>query len=219
MKKYTNILFDLDGTLTDPKVGITKSVAYALKSFGIVVEDTDSLCKFIGPPLRVSFREYYGFSEDDCNKAVEKYREYFRETGIFENRVYPGIEDLLKNLKQSGKRLFVATSKPTVFAVKILEHFDLIRYFDDVAGSELDGSRDSKGDVIRFALQKNGLTDLTNMVMVGDREHDVIGAKENNIDVIGVLYGYGSRTELEKAGADYIAETVEDLYALFMSDM
>jgi len=135
MKKYTNILFDLDGTLTDPKVGITKSVAYALKSFGIVVEDTDSLCKFIGPPLRVSFREYYGFSEDDCNKAVEKYREYFRETGIFENRVYPGIEDLLKNLKQSGKRLFVATSKPTVFAVKILEHFDLIRYFDDDVNS------------------------------------------------------------------------------------
>ncbi|AGC68883.1 5'-nucleotidase [Thermoclostridium stercorarium subsp. stercorarium DSM 8532] len=214
MKKYTNILFDLDGTLTDPKVGITKSVAYALKSFGIEVKDLDSLCKFIGPPLRVSFRDYYGFSEEECNRAVEKYREYFSETGMFENRVYPGIEELLKSLKKNGRKLFVATSKPTVFAVKILEHFDLLRYFDDVSGSELDGSRDRKGDVIRFALQKNGLTGLTNVVMVGDREHDVVGAKENNIDVIGVLYGYGDRAELEKAGADYIVENVENLHSL-----
>jgi len=216
MKKYTNILFDLDGTLTDPKTGITKSVAYALKSFNIDVKDLDSLCRFIGPPLRVSFRDYYGFSEKDCVKAVEKYREYFRETGLFENKVYPGIENLLKNLKQSGRNLFVATSKPTVFAVRIIEHFNLLQYFDYVAGSELDGSRDSKSDVIKYALQENGLTDLTNVVMVGDREHDVIGAKENNIDVIGVLYGYGDRTELEKAGATYIVETVEGLSELLM---
>jgi len=218
MKKYTNILFDLDGTLTDPKIGITKSVAYALKSFGIEVKDLDSLCKFIGPPLRVSFREYYGFCEDDCIKAIVKYREYFRETGLFENKVYPGIENLLKNLKQSGRKLFVATSKPTVFAVRILEHFNLLQYFDYVAGSELDGSRDSKSDVIKFALQKNGLTDLTNVIMVGDREHDVMGAKENNIDVVGVLYGYGDRVELEKAGADYIVETVEALNELLMCE-
>jgi len=218
MKKYTNILFDLDGTLTDPKVGITKSVAYALQSFGIEVEDLDSLVKFIGPPLRVSFKEYYGFSENDCIKAVEKYREYFREKGLFENNVYPGIEDLLRNLKQSGRRLFVATSKPTVFAVKILEHFNLIQYFDYVSGSELDGSRDSKGEVIEFALQKNDLTNQINVVMVGDREHDVIGAKENNIDVIGVLYGYGNRTELEKAGATYIVESIEELSKLLMCE-
>lgn len=217
MKKYTDILFDLDGTLTDPKVGITKSVAYALRSFGIEVEDLDSLCKFIGPPLRVSFREYYGFSEADCNKAIEKYREYFRETGMFENQVYPGVEDLLKNLKQSGRRLFIATSKPTVFTVRILEYFDLLRYFDYVAGSELDGSRDKKSDVIRFALQQNGLTDLENVVMVGDREHDVIGAKENGIDAVGVLYGYGDRAELENAGATYTVETVGELYKLLMS--
>jgi len=218
MNKYINILFDLDGTLTDPKVGITKSVAYALKSFGIEVNDLDSLCKFIGPPLRVSFRQYYGLTGNDCIKAVEKYREYFREKGLFENEVYPGIENLLKNLKQRGKRLFVATSKPTVFAVRILEHFNLLRYFDYVAGSELDGSRDSKGDVIRFALQQNNLTDLTSVVMVGDREHDVIGAKENNIGVVGVLYGYGDRTELEKSGATYIVETVEELNELLIKD-
>ncbi|NLX77441.1 MAG: HAD family hydrolase [Clostridiaceae bacterium] len=216
MKEYTNILFDLDGTLTDPKVGITKSVAYALKSFGIEVEDRDSLCKFIGPPLRVSFRDFYGFSEDDCIRAIEKYRGYFRVTGLFENEVYPGIENLLKNLKQSGRKLFVATSKPTVFAVRILEHFNLLRYFEYVAGSELDGSRDSKGDVIRFALRENGLADRANVIMVGDREHDVIGAKENNIDVVGVLYGYGDRAELEKAGADYIVETVEELNGLLL---
>mgnify|MGYP001264956197 CR=1 FL=1 len=211
MKKYTTILFDLDGTLTDPKVGITKSVAYALKSFGIEVEELDSLCKFIGPPLKVSFKKYYGFSEQDCIKAIEKYREYFRETGMFENKVYPGIEKLLENLRQNGRKLFVATSKPTVFAIRILEHFNLLRYFDYVAGSELDGSRDSKSDVIKFVLQQNSVTNLTNVVMIGDREHDVIGAKENNIDVIGVLYGYGDREELEKSGATYIVETIEEL--------
>jgi len=211
MKKYSTILFDLDGTLTDPKVGITKSVAYALKSFGIEVEELDSLCKFIGPPLKVSFKKYYGFSEQDCIKAIEKYREYFRETGMFENKVYPGIEKLLENLRQNGRKLFVATSKPTVFAIRILEHFNLLRYFDYVAGSELDGSRDSKSDVIKFVLQQNSVTNLTNVVMIGDREHDVIGAKENNIDVIGVLYGYGDREELEKSGATYIVETIEEL--------
>lgn len=211
MKKYSTILFDLDGTLTDPKVGIIKSVAYALKSFGIEVEELDSLCKFIGPPLKVSFKKYYGFSEQDCIKAIEKYREYFRETGMFENKVYPGIEKLLENLRQNGRKLFVATSKPTVFAIRILEHFNLLRYFDYVAGSELDGSRDSKSDVIKFVLQQNSVTNLTNVVMIGDREHDVIGAKENNIDVIGVLYGYGDREELEKSGATYIVETIEEL--------
>jgi phosphoglycolate phosphatase len=216
MKKYTHILFDLDGTLTDPKTGITKSVAYALKSFGIEVRDLNSLCKFIGPPLRVSFRDYYGFDEKDCIKAIEKYREYFRETGLFENEVYPGIENLLKNLMQSGRKLFVATSKPTVFATEILDHFNLLRFFNYVAGSELDGSRDSKSDVIKFALKENGITDPANIVMVGDREHDVIGAKDNHIDVIGVLYGYGSRAELEKAGATYIVETVNELNDLLM---
>jgi len=214
MREYTTILFDLDGTLTDPKVGITKSIAYALKSFGIEVKDLDSLCDFIGPPLRVSFKKYFGFSDQDCIRAIEKYREYFRETGLYENTVYPGIDNLLKNLKGKNKKLFVATSKPTIFAIRILEHFNLLRYFDYVAGSELDGSRESKSDVIRFVLQQNGQTNLTDVVMVGDREHDVIGAKENNIDIIGVLYGYGGREELEKSGATYIAGTVEELSEL-----
>jgi len=156
-------------------------------------------------------REYYSFNESDCIKAIEKYRECFREKGIYENEVYPGIEDLLKKLKQNGRKLFVATSKPHVFAVRILEHFNLLQYFEHVTGSELDGTRDSKIEVIKYSLRHNKLTNLEDVVMVGDREHDVIGARENNIDVIGVLYGYGSREEHEKSGATYIVETVKEL--------
>ena len=133
MRDYKYILFDLDGTLTDPKEGITKSVAYALKHFGIDVEDLDTLCKFIGPPLKDSFMQYYGLSEDDAHLAVEKYREYFEPCGMFQNKVYDGVENLLKELKTSGKEIVLATSKPGVYAQKILEHFHLDSYFSYVA--------------------------------------------------------------------------------------
>lgn len=209
MKKY--ILFDLDGTLTNPKEGITKSIQYALKHMGIEVEDLDSLSIFIGPPLRNGFREYWNFNEDEITQALIKYREYFSVTGIFENEVYPGIEEMLQNLVQNGKQLIVATSKPEVFAKQIMEHFDLAKYFMDVCGSSLDASRERKGDVIRYALEKNHITDLEQVVMIGDREHDIIGANENNIDSIGLLYGFGDRKELEEAGAGKVAETVKDL--------
>lgn len=214
MKDYQYILFDLDGTLTDPKEGITKSVAYALASYGIEVEDLDELCKFIGPPLKDSFMEFYGFGEEQAVEAVEKYREYFRPTGVLENRVYPDVENLLQTLRACGKVLILATSKPTVFANQILKHFGLVPYFTFVAGSELDGTRVRKGEVIRYALEQMKIQELSKVVMVGDREHDMIGAKENGLDSIGVLYGYGSIEEFRKYGADYVAEQVKDLEKL-----
>lgn len=208
------ILFDLDGTLTDPKEGITKSVQYSLKAFSIHIEDTDELIKFIGPPLRESYKRYYGFSDENSEKAVEKYREYFAEKGIFENGIYDGIGEMLQKLKQGGKRLAVATSKPAVYAEKILEHFGIDGYFDFVAGSELDGTRSKKSEVIRYALDNLGVSSLETALMVGDREHDILGAKEIGVEVIGVLYGYGDFDELTKAGADHIAGSVDELSML-----
>ena len=211
MKNYQYILFDLDGTLTEPKVGITKSVAYALEYFGIHVEDLDTLCKFIGPPLKDSFIEFYGFDDEKAEKAVEKYREYFSPKGVYENEVYAGIKTLLKNLKESGKKVVLATSKPINFAELILKHFGLYQYFDCVVGSELDGRRVKKGEVIEYTLEQAGITEKSQVVMVGDRKHDIIGAKENGLDSIGVLYGHGDRAEHEACGADIIVETVDEL--------
>lgn len=208
-KKY--LMFDLDGTLTDPQEGITNSVAYALEQYGIHVEDRTSLNKFIGPPLKDSFMEYYGFQEAQAEEAVWKYREYFNDDGIFENKVYPGIPKMLRCLKEQGKMLIVATSKPTVYAKRILERFELSQYFADVQGSEMDGSRTKKEDVIRYALEQNKITEIDRAVMIGDREHDIIGAKNCGLDSIGVLFGYGSRAELEACGADRIVDSVEML--------
>ena len=211
---YKIILFDLDGTLTDPGEGITNSVAYALKKYGIEVSERSELYKFIGPPLKDSFMNFYGFSQNEALKAIEYYREYFRDKGIFENKVYEGIEDMLKSIQASGKKIVLATSKPEEFAVKILEHFDLIKYFDVVAGASMDSSRSRKGDVIAYALSMCKGFDKTSTVMIGDREHDIIGAKENGIASIGVLYGYGDEEELKKSGADYIAVNAEEILTL-----
>lgn len=208
------ILFDLDGTLTDPGEGITNSVAYALDKCGIEVSDKRELYKFIGPPLKDSFMKYYGFSEDEALKAIEYYREYFRDTGIFENEVYEGVEDMLKALCNEGKRLVLATSKPEEFAVRILEHFELKKYFTVVAGASMDSSRSNKGDVIAYALSMCGDICKDNTIMIGDREHDIIGAEQNALKSVGVLYGYGSEEELKKAGADYIVATPADILKL-----
>ena len=205
------ILFDLDGTLTDPMEGITRSVQYALRAYGIEEPDLKALCPFIGPPLKESFMKYYGFPEDKAQEAIGKYREYFAVTGIFENQVYDGIEKMLRELKAAGRTLLVATSKPEEFAVRILEHFHLDGYFDYVCGASMDEKRVKKGEVIAYALETAGIGDASKAVMVGDREHDVIGAKENNMDCVGVLFGYGSRQELEAAGAWKTAVTVEEL--------
>ena len=214
---YQTILFDLDGTLTDPGEGITRSVAYALSKWGIEVKDRTVLYCFIGPPLAESFSRYYGFSSEQAEEAVAQYRVYFRERGMFENRVYGGIRELLARLKEAGCRLVIATSKPEEFARRILAHFDLDRYFDQITGASMDGKLSRKGDVITRALALGGIK-AEDAVMIGDRHHDIDGAKENGLRSIGVLYGYGDRTEHEAAGTDAIAETVEELERLLLAD-
>lgn len=208
---YNTVLFDLDGTLTDPGIGITNSVAYALEKWGIEVPDHTELYKFIGPPLVDSFMKYYSFSEPKAERAVEYYREYFKSKGIFENELYNGIKELLQTLKEDGKTVVLATSKPEVFAKQILEYFDIDKYFDFAAGATLDSTRNKKGDVIAHALENCNIQDLSTVLMVGDREQDINGAKQNGIDSLGVLFGYGNLEELQTAGATYIAETVNDI--------
>lgn len=216
MFKY--ILFDLDGTLTDAADGITNSVKYSLKKFDIEETDESKLRKFLGPPLLMSFREIYGFTPEQAEKAIEYYREYFTPHGIFENEVYDGIPELLKYLKEQGKTLIVATSKPEPFAKKIIEHFSLAKYFDMVAGSNMDNTRCKKAQVIEYAINTLGIKSREQAVMVGDREHDIIGAMQTGIKSIGVLYGYASAGELEKAGADFIARTPRGIIDIINSN-
>lgn len=211
ISKYQYFLFDLDGTLSDPGVGITNSVMYALKKYGIEVGDRSELYSFIGPPLKDSFMRFYGFSEEKALEAVRFYREYFHDRGIFENELYPETADCLKRLKAAGKTIIMATSKPEEFAVRILKHFDIFEYFDYACGATMDETRNKKDEVIAYALKQAKVTGLTQAVMVGDREHDILGAIKNGIDSIGVLCGYGSREELEKAGADYIVNGLGDI--------
>lgn len=208
---YQTVFFDLDGTLTDSGFGITNSVAYALKKWNIEETDRTVLNKFVGPPLEESFRKYYGFSPEQSQKSLSYYREYYTDKGIYENSVYEGILELLQALKKSGRKVVLATSKPEEFTMRVLKHFALDSYFDFVAGATMDGSRVEKADVIRHAIVQGAVSNLEEAVMVGDRENDILGARENGLSSIGVLYGYGSREELEKAGAGQIAETVEDL--------
>lgn len=216
MKQYSYILFDLDGTLTNSQLGITTCVAYALESFGIHTENLNELRKFIGPPLKESFMKYYAMTEEEGDKAVEKYRERFATIGLYENEVYEGIPALLGKLKKQGKSLLVATSKPTVYSEKILEHFGLKEYFTFVVGSELDGRRVNKAEVIQYALEQSKITELNKVVMIGDKEHDIIGAKTCGVDSVGVLYGFGEREELESQGATYIVEKVSDLEKILL---
>ena len=206
------VLFDLDGTLTDPAEGITGAVAYALRHYGIEVRDRKTLYPFIGPPLTDSFEKYFGFSHAQAVEAVEVYRVYFRGRGIFENAVYPGVPEMLEGLCAEGRTLCVASSKPEVFVRRILDHFGLSRYFAEAAGSELDGRRVRKDEVVAEALARCGAGPDT--VMVGDREHDVLGAKAKGLPCVGVLYGYGSWEELTAAGAAALAETPKALYEI-----
>lgn len=204
MTDYTHIFFDLDGTLTDSALGITNAVMYALNQFGIQVEDRKSLYKFIGPPLIDSFRDFYGFSGTQLDQSLVYYRKYFAETGIFENQVYPGVPELLQRLRAAGKHLLIATTKPDQFALRILEHFDLLQYFDFVSGASMDESRNKKWQVIRQALDHCGAAPGETL-MVGDRKHDVEGARHCGLDCLGVLYGFGSAEELITAGATALA--------------
>lgn len=218
MKKY--LLFDLDGTLTNPEEGITKSVQIALEHFRIHVEDRKELIPFIGPPLMDQFMEVYGFTREQAREAVTVYRSYYTTKGLYENLEYAGIRQMLGALKSAGYELFVATSKPEFMAVEILKHFGYLSYFKRVAGADEKEDRVRKGDVIRYLMKEAGIREVSEAVMIGDRKHDVLGAREVGMDSIGVLYGFGSREELMEAGAGWIAETVEDLeeYLLMQTD-
>lgn len=209
-RELKHILFDLDGTLTDPKEGITRCVEYALNKFGITVEHLDLLLPYIGPPLYDSFVQIQGLPEEHAAQAVVYYRERYSTVGMFENAVIPGIAELLEALQAKGYSLYVATSKPTVFAEQILKHYGLDGYFRYIGGSNLDGTRSKKAEVIRYVLEQAGIAPEES-VMIGDREHDIIGAKACGVASIGVLIGYGSEAELSASGADYIASTVEEI--------
>ncbi len=211
---YDYILFDLDGTITDPGIGITNSVMYALNRYNIEVKDRESLYRFIGPPLMDSFSAYYGFDEAQSKEAVKYYREYYSDKGIFECTVYEGIPELLKELKGKGKKIILATSKPDVFAQKILEHFNLSEYFDFVAGATMDEKRTKKTEVLEYALKECHIDDVSKSLMIGDREYDILGAKHFGLDSVGVLFGYGSKDELMNAGATYLAPTAADILSI-----
>ena len=213
---WDTILFDLDGTLTDPKEGITKSVAHALAHFGIQA-DPDTLTGFIGPPLSESFPEFYGFDAAQTTLATEKFREYFSRQGWLENVPYPGMAELLRDLQAVGKQLVVATSKPEAFAVRILEHFGMAPYFAHICGAPMgDEKHAKKASVVADALRRAGVADKSVAVMIGDRRHDIAGAHANGLAAVGVLYGYGDRAEHLAAGAEHIAGSLADLRELLM---
>jgi len=220
---YSYVLFDLDGTLTDSKEGICKSVQYALHEMGIEEPDIDKLESYIGPPLEYSFAQYHKLSGEKVKEAIAAYRVRFRDVGILENKVYPGIPELLRHCTECGIVLALASSKPEVFVKRILEQFSLAPYFRVVVGSELDGTRGEKEEVVEEALRqlheiKNEALTRENTAMVGDRKFDIQGAKLNGITGIGVGYGYAPEGELEAEGADLVAATVEDLERLLTGD-
>ena len=226
-KKY--YIFDLDGTLTDPVVGITSCVRYALEAYGISEPDQNKLKKFIGPPLIPAFMEYYGVDRITAQNMQEKYRERFVIKGLYENELYPGIPALLSALKDAGKTVGLATSKPLVHAKKILQHFDILQYFDILAGASLDNSLGTKEEVLARALrqiaQREGSQKppsdketAAKCIMIGDRKYDILGGHRFGLDTVGVLYGYGSKEELTEAGADLLAESVTALQSVLLSD-
>ncbi len=205
---YKNILFDLDGTLTDPALGIKNSIRYALNKQNRPILDDKTLDAFIGPPLIDTFMEYCAVNRAEAESLVADYREYFRSKGMFENKVYPMIPEMLSALKKDGCSLFVATSKPEPFAKTILEHFDLAKYFDFIGGSTLQETRTKKTEVIQYVLETNHL-DAAECLMVGDRSYDIEGARNCNMKVAAVLFGYGDEEELKDA--DYIIASPMEL--------
>ncbi len=213
MLRYENYLFDLDGTLTDPGLGIKNSIRYALDKHGLPALDEETLNLFVGPPLLDSFVRYCGVDEEESRVLLSYYREYFAEKGIFENLLYVDTPELLSDLRAEGAHLFLATSKPEPFAKKILEHFGLLPLFDFVGGSTMDEQRSDKGDVIAYVLEQTGI-DPKKTVMVGDRKYDIKGGQRSGLDTVGVLFGYGAREELTEAGATYLISDIDDLLTL-----
>ena len=208
---FDYLFFDLDGTLTDPALGITNSFIHALKYFDLEIPSYQTLCTFIGPPLPETFKTQFGFTEEKASEGVKKYREYFATKGLLENSVYPGIPELLDSLKKAGKKLVVATSKPEEYSIRIIEHFGLSQYFENVCGSKMDETRSKKDEVIAYAIERNNIKDKSKILMIGDRKHDILGAKKVGLKSCGVLFGYGCLEELKTAGADFFAENVSQL--------
>ena len=207
---YKYVFFDLDGTLTQSEFGIINSIMYALNKMNIKVEDPESIKRFIGPPLMQSFKKFYDMNDSDAEQATNYYREYYNAGEMYNAPLYDGIEETLKTLKENGKKLYVVTSKPTVFASRIVEKFDIMKYFEEVIGPDLSDKEYTKDDLVKIAIEKTK-GNAEECIMIGDRFYDIDGAKSNNIDSVGVTYGYGSKEELVKAGAVYIAETPKDI--------
>mgnify|MGYP002584534182 FL=1 len=213
---YKAIFFDLDGTLTESGEGITKSVQYALEKIGKAEEDLEKLKVFVGPPLMEQFMKYAGVDEATGRKAVEFYRERYEVKGIYENHPYEGVEEMLQELKRKGYILAVASSKPEYYVTQILDYFKLSSYFDVVVGSEMNGARTSKSEVIEEALKRINMSDKRNEVlMVGDKEHDVLGARAAGLDCVAVAYGYGTQEELTEANPLKIVDSVDELLHFF----
>lgn len=213
---YKAILFDLDGTLTESGEGITKSVQYALGKLGKPEEDLEKLKVFIGPPLMEQFMKYADLDEETARKAVEYYRERYSEKGIFENRPYPGVEDMLKELKRKKYLLTVASSKPEYYVKQILDHFQLTGYFDEIVGSEMNGKRTDKAEVIEETLSRLHMSDKRDQViMIGDKEHDVFGARKAGLKCIAVSYGYGTEEELKNAAPFKTVASTDEILDFF----
>ena len=209
---YQYLLFDLDGTLTNPKEGITKSVQYALRHFGIEVADPDTLTPYIGPPLIPSFMEFHGLTQEQALEALQVYRKRFESVGLFENEVLDGVPEMLCSLKQKGRYVAVASSKPEAYVRRILEHFDLLQFFDEVIGASMDEKLSAKKDIIGEALRRMGKSPGDrDVLMVGDRMHDVEGAKLCGLDSLGVYTGFAPEGELEEAGATYVFHTIKEM--------
>lgn len=209
--KYQYILFDLDGTLINSKVGVTKSVQYGLSQIGIVEDNLDNLDRFIGPPLTYSFMEFYGLTEAQTDQAIGHYRVRYKEHGIHENELYTGMESVLTTLKADGAILAIATSKPTFYAKKIAAILGIDRYFDTIVGSNLDGTHGEKEEIIQTVLSNLGAPPSPRALMIGDRFYDIVGANANGIDSVGAVYGFGSESELSKENATYLAYTATDI--------
>ncbi len=217
MKKYTHLLFDLDGTLTDSEEGIISALTYALGKAGINEQNTDKLRSFIGSSLQKTLQEVYGITKERAEQIATYYRSYYTEKGVFENKLYPGIPELLADLKRAGKQLIVATSKRTPGAHQVLDIFKLNQYFDLVVGGSPDGTISEKKDVIHHVFSNTGNDIKDNAVMIGDRKYDILGAHENGIDSIAVMYGYATKEEIDESEPTYRVDTVNELRVLLLS--
>ena len=215
---YKHILFDLDGTLTDPALGITNSVIYALNHYGFPVPEREKLFFFIGPPLIDSFEKYCGFNREKAVEAMGVYREYFGEKGILENEVYGGIPELLEALVKEGKKLYLASSKPEVYCVQILKHFDLYKYFTFVAANTMEEDRSEKSDIIDWLYENHPEVEKEGAIMVGDTQFDVLGAHAKNLPCVAVFYGYGDKAKVYDLKPEFVANTVSKLRDILLSE-